>query len=222
MRTTPLLKQVSLSEKLNAQIVRIRLERDFAKQQQFQLLDDKHQTLKKLQKVFFQRQDVFFKDNSVRRYAPYMRSSEMPTYLLVLQSKVLKSLHQLCVLQAQKVLVEAQSKHTVAGMRREIIKLEEEHTELEIKMLNFMVQIQSEEQTMHTSYESLLSTQTEELEVLREAVDEDDELEKIIDQIANESVMALKYAQEREATALVSHQRDYKASSYNDSSKSSF
>jgi hypothetical protein len=215
--------KLSRSEKMNSQILRIRLERDFSKQRQCQMLEEKYKKLKQLKKVFFQRQNDFIKDNSVRTYAPYMRSSEMPTYLLVLQSKVLKSLHQVCVLEEQKVLVEAQSKRTVAGMRKEVLKLGEEQTQLELQMLNCMVKIQSEEQSMHKSYESLLSVQTEELEVLQEAVDEDDELEQLIDQIANESVMALKYEQEREAAAIESRRRDFEASSSNtSSSKSSF
>jgi len=203
---------VDQKEKIKSQILRIRIERDFAKQRQFQNTEEKRHKLKTVTHTFQKRHDAFIRDNSVRTYAPYMRSSEMPTYLLVLQAKVLKLLHQLCVADEQQKLVEVQSKRTVAGIRKEIFQLGEERTELELRMLNYMAEVQAEEQDMHKSYESILSLQNEELELLQEVDEEDSLTQRLFDQIANESVIALKYKQEAPPPTL----------SRGDSSSSSF
>lgn len=183
--------------KLKSLILRIRLEREFAKQRQAQALAEQKEKLKKLTKEFHKRQQGFILEVPVRKYAPYMRSNDMPSYLMVLQSKVLRNLHQLCVIDSQKKLVEKQCADQVAHLRKEMVLLVETKAMLEVKVLTAMAKMQAEEDAMHQSYESILSEQMSDLGALQEQVLDDvdqlldDELDMLIDAIANESVERL-------------------------------
>lgn len=189
------------STKLKSLILRIRLERDFEKQRQAQALAERNENLKQLTKLFHKRQQDFLREVPVRKYAPFMRSNDMPSYLMVLQSKVLRNLHQLCVIDSQKKLVEQQCAHQVGSYRKEMVLLVETKAKLEVQLLTAMAKVSAEENAMHESYESILSEQVSDLGVLQEAVQEeddadldqqlDDELDMLIDAIANESVEKL-------------------------------
>ena len=87
--------------KLERQIVSVRCARNLDRQQHMIAMEVQSLKLKELVKLFNQRFKAFLRDTSVRRYSPYMKSQDTPTYLVILQSTVLRNLHQLCVLDDQ-------------------------------------------------------------------------------------------------------------------------
>jgi hypothetical protein len=156
--------------------------------------------LKEVKKRYQQRYKSFLRETSVRNYTPYMKSIDVPGYLVVLQSNVLRNLHQLCVVDAQKVLVEQQSAAMVAEMKRTIISLGDERAKVEMQMLNNMAVIQAEEQSMHQSYASVISEQTKKIDVLQKQRQGDSVTwESMIDQELDD-LMELVTSQRRSTT----------------------
>jgi hypothetical protein len=154
--------------------------------------------LKELKKRYQLRYKTFLRETSVRNYTPYMKSQDVPGYLVVLQSNVLRNLHQLCVVDAQKILVEQQSTAMVTEMKRTIISLGDDRAKIEMQMLNHMANIQSEEQSMHQSYASILSDQTEKINMLQKQ-QKGDTWEDMIDQELDD-LMELIASQKRRTT----------------------
>ncbi len=155
---------------LKDEILRIQTERN--------LEFKKHQTaiyaetlkLKELSKLYHQRSKAFLRDSSIRRYAPFVKANNIPTCVHVLQASQLRSLHQMCVLDYQKRLVDKHSSRMISAMRRAIAKMADEKTHVDVQMLNTMVRVQSEEQAMQQSYESILLEQSTQLEFFQDVV----------------------------------------------------
>lgn len=191
----------TLKAKLESQIVSVRCARNLDRQKHLIAMDVLSLKLKELVKLFNQRFKAFLRDTSVRLYSPYMKSQDTPTYLLILQATVLRNLHQMCVVEEQKNLVEKQSNHAIARLRQTIVQLGDEKTQLEVSMLNAMAKIHAEEQAMHESYASVLSQQTEHIGHLQDTINEsdverliDEELDVLIESIALDGVAKLKDA----------------------------
>lgn len=204
----------AMSVKLKSQILRIRIERGFAQDEHTNLITERSAKLKELTKLWTNQRRKYLQDTSVRRYAPHMKcttNNDVPTYVLVLQSTVLRNLHHVYVVDRQTTLVEEQSSRMVADMRQGMVRRGEETTLLEVQMLNDMARVQADEQDMHKNYDCRLSQQRNEISVMmlqqqevhhhhhptedendRLLIIDDDELDQLIESIAQDSIKKLE------------------------------
>jgi hypothetical protein len=178
--------------KLHSQILRVKVERDFEKQRQEQKMALLTQKLEDANKKFDEMITMFLGDVSLRSYAPYMRSNVVPSYLVILQAQVLSQLHKLCVVTEQARLVDKLSNAIIAECRKESFVLTEEKTRLELKLVNSMAKVQAEEVAMHEKYGAKLKKQTKKIKKLKKVVKQDDEIDNLIEQIADQGVRDLR------------------------------
>ena len=186
---------------VRSEILRIQADRKSEILKYEQAMEAESCKLKELSKLYDQRSKAFFRDVSIRRYAPFVKANDIPSCVHVLQASQLRSLHQLCVLDYQKRLVEEHSSDMIAELRRAMLQLGEEKTQVDLQMLNTMARVQSEEHEMHQSYESILSEQNAQLEFFQDVVQGiemersmDGGFDDLIDHTESDSVAALKDA----------------------------
>jgi hypothetical protein len=147
-------------EAIKHDILRIRLQREFDYQAYNASYKAKKRCLRNLRETYEKRIRALLENLALHQYASILKcNSAVPSYILIVQSKALRNLHQAVVMSAQLKLVENQSKELIDSMKEHRVGLIAELSEVQKEGLNRMVRIQMEDEDLSSSLRSVLREQ---------------------------------------------------------------
>ena len=153
-----------------AELLRIRLERQIDTQIHNDEVDSLHNRLATTRKALEVKLAEMNEDVALHQYAKVLKSNKMPSYILVLQAKVLRNLHHFCIADAQLKLVQKQSAELISAMKEHRLDLMFEQSQVQKEGLNYMVQLQMEDEELSTSFSHTMQRQSEEMIKLHELI----------------------------------------------------
>mmetsp|Transcript_9851 Transcript_9851/g.22740 ORF Transcript_9851/g.22740 Transcript_9851/m.22740 type:complete len:290 (+) Transcript_9851:363-1232(+) len=159
-------------EMVRAEIRRVKFEREASKKAYQVHMDDLSEKFHNVKAEFQQKQDKFVANLSIRQYNKCIKdtSGNVPSYLQILQAKVLRSVHHMVVLDNQLRLAQGYAKDLVGFLKRTIREMTLESTDTQARLLNEMALLQRQEEEMQASCQSRIQKQSLELLELRSAL----------------------------------------------------
>ena len=149
-----------------------RQQRQQALLQQEQELEDIQHGLERATDAFDKAHEAFHRDISIAQYTSAIKEKnpQLPAYVLVLQSKVLRNVHHLCVVDAQLRLLEEQSNEMMAMVKQQARRTTEEGTEVEKDLLSSLVEVQRQETDLRDSFRDVLHNQCKTTKQLQKSI----------------------------------------------------
>ena len=92
-----------------------------------------------------------------------MKDTKTPSYILILQAKVLRNLHHFCIMDCQLKLAEQQTEHLIAAMKEEKIELLLEQSKVQQEGMEIMLRLQMEDERLSNSFRQVMRQQNEEM-----------------------------------------------------------
>lgn len=139
-------------DKLQTQIDMIRAQRETSNWEHEKEVQEKKQRIRLLWAwVGLLRKD-FHKHNVVHRYAAELKDENIPSYIMVLQAKLCQEVHHMCIDEAQLKLAKRIAGKLVNFLSKQIMDLEQEQSELEVKVLNTMAQLEIQQKELQQEY----------------------------------------------------------------------
>lgn len=153
-----------------AELLRIRIEREIDSQIHNEEVDSLNTRLATTRNALEIKLAEMNEDVALHQYAKVLKNNKMPTYILVLQAKVLRNLHHFCIADAQLKLVQKQSAELISAMKEHRLDLMFEQSQVQKEGLNYMVQLQMEDEELSTSFSHTMRRQSEEMIKLHELI----------------------------------------------------
>lgn len=155
---------------VTAEIEQIRRERLEAKKEHEAHLKEISQHISSL-KVSFIKKRKELKIRSIQEYAAELKDDTTPSSILILQSNLCRALHHLFVERSQLKLVTNITKDLAALTDKQVSKLEEEKSHLEIKVLNKMAEVQQQEEKYKKACLKTIQNQSIEITQIQNKLD---------------------------------------------------
>jgi hypothetical protein len=151
-------------EAMKHELLRVRLQREFDYQAHNASFKVNKRRLRTLRDTYEKKKSAVLEDMALHQYAKVLKTnSTTPSYILIVQAKALRNLHQFCIMDAQLKLVEMQSADLIASMKEHRLGLMLEQSEVQKEGLNHMVRLQMEDEALSSSFRKVLRKQSEQL-----------------------------------------------------------
>lgn len=142
----------ALKEKRQAEIARVRAERDMANRQHQKEVREKEQRLRLLQTQIDELRKDFHKRLAVHKYAAELTVQDTPNYIVILQAKLCREIHRMCVEDSQLKLLRKADADFAKFAYKQMIDVEQEKDHLEVEVLNSMVKLEMQQRELQEEY----------------------------------------------------------------------
>ena len=139
-------------DNLRAKIAMIRAQRELANKAHAKEVQEKEQRIRLLHARIKMLRKDFHKHAVVHRYAAELKDENVPSYIVVLQAKLCREVHHMCVDEAQLKLAKRLAAEMATFANKQMMDLEQERSLLEVKVLNSMAQLEIQQKELQREY----------------------------------------------------------------------
>uniref|UniRef100_A0A7S1V4Q9 Uncharacterized protein n=1 Tax=Grammatophora oceanica TaxID=210454 RepID=A0A7S1V4Q9_9STRA len=154
--------------RLKVEILRTRLAREFERSKHEKLCESKGKKIESIRVRLEQHHQEYKSEVSVHRYVPHVKTIAAPSYIYLLQAKVLRDLHEFCIQDHQEMLMEQHSTSLIRATKRSMNAQAEERLCVERDILTAMMAVQQDTEDLKGMYKERLSVQRGLLMALRQ------------------------------------------------------
>lgn len=152
---------------LQAEVEAAKLERQLRRENYAEEIANLEAALARTTEAFTTAHEEFHRDFSIRQYTPSIKHNKLPSYIVILQAKVLRNVHHLCVVDSQYKMMQSQAEKLTAHIKKSARELSEEGAREQMDLVNQMMRLQGEEEEMREGYMSTVRRQSTELVELK-------------------------------------------------------
>ena len=158
-------------EAMKYELLRVRLQREFDYQTHNASYKVNKRRFRTLRDNYERKKRALQEDMVLHQYAKVLKTnSAIPSYVLIVQAKALRNVHQVCIMDAQLKLVEKQCGDLIAFMKEHLHGLIQEQSEVQKEGLNHMVRLKMEDEELSSSLRAVLRQQSEKLVELHDSL----------------------------------------------------
>ena len=150
-------------ESAKDEIVRIRQERFIQNQRREEMVTTMKHGLEMIHQALDVKNAELKEDMALHQYAKVLKDTKTPSYILILQAKVLRNLHHFCIMDCQLKLAEQQTEHLIAAMKEEKFELLLEQSKVQQEGMEIMLRLQMEDERLSNSFRQVMRQQNEEM-----------------------------------------------------------
>lgn len=160
-------------DNLRAQIAMIRAQREMTNKTHDKEVKEKEQRIRLLQARIRMLRKDFHKHATVYRYAAELKDENVPSYIVVLQAKLCREVHHMCVDEAQLKLTKKIAAKMAKFANKQMMDLEQERSELEVKVLNSMAQLEIRQKELQQEYNEKVREQRRKVVDIQKEIGQD-------------------------------------------------
>lgn len=146
-------------DNLRTQIAMIRAQREMANKAHEKYVQEVEQRIRVLHARINMLRKDFHKHAVVHRYAADLKNENVPSYIVVLQAKLCREVHNMCVDEAQLKLAKRLNRKLVKFANKQCMDLEQEKSLIEVQMLNSMAEVEIQQKELQQEYSEKLREQ---------------------------------------------------------------
>ena len=139
-------------DNLRTQIAMIRAQREMANKANEKDVQEKEQRIRVLHARINMLRKDFHKHAVVHRYAAELKDENVPSYIVVLQAKLCREVHNMCVDEAQLKLAKRIASKLAKFGNKQCMDLEQEKSLIQVQLLNSMAEVEIQQKELQQEY----------------------------------------------------------------------
>jgi len=176
-------------DNLRTQIAMIRAQREMANKAHEKEVQEKEQRIRLLRARIKMLRKDFHKHAAVHQYAAELKDENVPSYIVVLQAKLCREVHHMCVDEAQLKLSKRIAGKLAKFANKQVMDLEQERSLLEVQVLNSMAQLEVQQKELQQEYsekvrEQRMAVVDIQKEIGQESWEEESGIDNIMDRLS--------------------------------------